>query len=147
MITRWKMVLLAVTIANIINYFQIREILWSIVWLNKGGKHHEFIKFKKAVRGNESFFSQVSMRYLLEYISKHPKDFIVWRKAKCIFACVESIMEISYYTLGLVWSHESLFNYFSLFMFTQAMFTFIFLRIQFGINGHLTKYDRMRMKK
>ena len=44
-----NIVLLAVTVSNIINYFSIREILWSIVWLNSGGKLGNFLKFKKQI--------------------------------------------------------------------------------------------------
>lgn len=147
MITRWKIILLAVTVSNVINYFAIREILWSIVWLNRGGKLRSFIEYKKSVRVNESVINRISMRYLLKYVSTCQSDFIAWLKVKRIFVCIESIMEISYFLLGLSLNHAILFYYCSLFLLVQAILSFVFLRFQLGVRGHLTKYDRMRMKR
>ena len=87
------------------------------------------------------------MRYLLEYISMCKNDFIVWWKVKLIFVCVEVILEISYFVIGLAWNQVLFINYLSLFLLIQAILFLVFLRLQFGFEGHLTIYDKMRINK
>ena len=143
----WITVFLAVTVSNIINYLSIREILWSIVWLNRRGKLRKFLEYKKTVRQSETIASQISMRYLLQYVSKCKTDFVIWWKVKRVFVCVESMIGIIYVIIALYMNTGILLYYFSLFMLTQAILSFIILRFQLGIRGRLTRYDRMRLKR
>lgn len=147
MVTHWKSFLLAVTVSNIINYFSIREILWSIVWLNRGGKLRKFREYKKNVQNNESIVSRISMRYLLKRVSICKKDYIIWWRVKLIFVCVEVILEITYFLVGIGLTNVNSFRFFSLFMFIQVILSFLFLRFHLGIGGHFTKYDKMRIKR
>ncbi len=143
----WKIILLVVAVSDIINYFSIREVLWSVVWLNRGGSQRKLKEYKKTISVNEPLFDRISMRFLLEYVSTCSKEFVIWWKVKRVFVFAESILLIAYFAAGLVWNRSTLFDYCGLFMLCQALLSFIFLRFQFGIGGHLTKYDRMRMKK
>lgn len=137
MLARKMIILLSVTWLNISNYFEIRRILWSIVLLNR-----------KKPKANESIISRISMYYLLDQIKKCKKDFIVWWKVKRAYACIEIIIEIVYIFLVVFGSnHVRFIKYYTLFMLVQCALWTMFLRSQFGHDGHLTKYDRMRMKK
>ena len=147
MVANWKVFLLVIILFNIFNYYEIRDILWSIVWLNIGGKSRKLTQFKKTVSVNESIFSRISMRYLIKYVLKCKDDFIFWLKVKSIFACVTSVLEITYLVLRLGWDNMRLFYYFDGFLLIQVILTIIVLRFQYELNSRLNKYDRMRMKR
>ena len=87
------------------------------------------------------------MRYLLKRVSICKKDYIIWWRVKLIFVCVEVILEITYFLVGIGLTNVNSFRFFSLFMFIQVILSFLFLRFHLGIEGHLTKYDKMRIKR
>ncbi len=147
MIANWKIFLLVITLLNIFNYYEMRDILWSIIWLNIGGKSRKLTQFKKTVSVNESIFSRISMHYLIKYVEKCRDDFVFWLKLKRIFACVTSVLEITYFILKLCRDNIRLFYYFDGFLIIQVILTIIILRFQYEFNSRLNKYDRKRMKR
>ena len=144
---RWELVLLAVIVSNTITYFSIREILWSIVWLDKGGKLRNILSLKKEVKKKEKILRRIDMGYLLGYLSTHREDYTCWLKIKRIFACIEGLLELIYFAVGVFTNQGKAFICFSFFLLLQALLALIFLRIQFGVGGHHTKYDRRRKNK
>ena len=149
MVYNWKLVLFTVIISNTISYFSIREILWSILWLNKRGKYRHFLDYKRILRQSESFMKRISMSYLLPQISIAQNDFIAWRKVKIVFVLVESILVLSYSFLGIfgvLRNHGKIYFYFSTFIMLQSVIVFFYTRLQFrfGRNGKETRYDILR---
>ncbi len=142
----WETVLLVVTVMNTITYCSIRELLLSIVWLNIGGKQHRFYRFIKTIKRNKSLLSRIDMMYLIEYVVSFRSDFIRWWKAKRLFAIIELALEIIFFGIGLNGNQSFYFTCFIYIFLAQSFCLFILLRLQYGIGGHHTKYDKLRKK-
>lgn len=143
----WQAIIIVVIIANALTYFQIRELLWNVVWLNKRGKLRKFSAFKKSVQEEQSLISRVSMRYLDRQVSSCHRDFMSWWKFKRVFALVEILLTVSYIGINIFNRHTDWGNVFGIFMLIQALLLFFFMRFQFGLGGRQTKYDRLRMRR
>lgn len=143
----WKTILLVAVIINSITYFSIRELLWNIVWLNKRGKLRKFSSLKKTIQQEQSIFSRVSMSYLESHVSSCHRDFIFWWKFKRFFSIAESILFFSYIGINVFKMQLGWIDISSIFMLIQALLMFFIIRLQFGLGGRLTKYDRIRMKR
>lgn len=140
----WQAIIIIVIIANELTYFQIRELLWNIVWLNKRGKLRKFSAFKKSVQEEQTLVSRVSMLYLAGQVSTCHRDFMSWWK---FFALVEIVLTVSYIGINIFKWHTDWGNILSIFMLIQALLLFFFMRFQFGLGGRQTKYDRLRMRR
>ena len=51
--------------------FFIRQIIWSIVWCDKGGKYNKLMKLKQ----EQKIFSKLNMKYLQNFIHQNTKQF------------------------------------------------------------------------
>lgn len=143
----WKAIFLVVVITNTITYFSIRELLWNIVWLNKHGNLRKFSALKKSIQEEQSIVNRVSMLYLESQVSSCHRDFMFWWNFKRIFSLIESALIFSYIGINIFKRYTDWIDISSIFMLIQALLLFLFIRLQFGLGGRLTKYDRLRMKR
>ncbi|MBR6951394.1 MAG: hypothetical protein IKH56_06655 [Oscillospiraceae bacterium] len=144
----WIIILLTVIGCNAVSYLLIRDILWSIVRLNIGGKLKKIKNLKKAIRKEEPFLHRITMQCLIKYVSTCQKEFYFWKRIKTVFSVVEFIIELAYYlvfTTAII-TEEKTASIVNLVFLIQSSLIFLVLRIQFGIDGHNTKYDKKRMK-
>ena len=65
---------------NFVSCFFIREIIWSIVWCDKGGKYNKLMKLKQG----QNIFSRLNMQYLQNFIHQNIKQFDFWINVKRI---------------------------------------------------------------
>ena len=130
---------------NLVSYLSIREIIWSIYWLKKGGK----LRKLKRISKDENLIGRINMGYISRYISPYKKEYNFWYNIKTVFVCCELFVSVVYVVLFAFLSEygfigSKILNAVYLF---QAFVWFVILRFQFGAGGHLTKYDVKRMKK
>lgn len=130
---------------NLLNYFSIREIIWSIYWLKKGGKFRKL----KTISKKETIISRIKMSYLRSLISPYEKEFDFWEFIKSFFVILESILLLLYLIISLNQNAISVtvLTVFDVIVISQSFIWLVAVRIQFGVGGHLTKYDEKRIKK
>ena len=125
--------------ADAITYFSIREILWSIIWLERGGKYNKLNKFRKAI----PFMDRVLMKTLLQYVDNNRQPYEYWMRIKGVFLIIQSILLVIY--LITFYFHASLFEFIRIAITVQALIWFLVIRIQFDSSWN-TKYDLKRRK-
>ncbi len=145
MIARWKIILIVVTLINLRNYLDIREILWSIVWLNIKGKYAKLKRYKQKLWDEHLLLDYLSMRFLENELRTHQKEFLFWWKIKKIFLFSELFLAIGYAYLSKN-SNQIESNTIDMVYLIHSAIPFFFLRIQFGLDGKRTKFDRLRKK-
>lgn len=123
----------------IIGYTIIDDIIWSIVWCDKGGKYNSLIKLKK-----KSLKDILTMKYLEEHITYHKKSFRFWLSIRNIYAVLEILLLATYLILYFIDSENSWYNVFMIFVTLQSVISFLFFIFQTDINRN-TKYDRIRL--
>ena len=118
-------------------YFEIREVLWSIVWLERRGKYSKLRRFKKTL----PLMDRLTMRPLAQYVEKNRKPYEFWLKVKSVFVVVQAVL------LGVsaasFWFHEDVFECVRIAVLVQVFIWFLALRLQFD-SEKCTKYDRKR---
>ena len=142
--TDWRLMLSILSFVNLISYFSLREILWSIVWLNHKGKKSK--KLKEEMQGDVDLPKRISMHYLINHINSYQNAFRFWWKMKCGFVICDLVFVSVYVGLGFFCGSTKLFYCYRIFFFVLSAIVFIVLRLQFGVDGRHTKYDWMRMK-
>lgn len=123
------------------NYFLIREIIWSIVWCDKGGKYNSLKKLKE----NRNIFERLTMKYLEQYTNVHKKEFTFWLKVKLIFVISQIILLAIFILCGLLLK-DFYCKAIRIIIVVQALIIFIILWFQTDTNRS-TKYDRIRINK
>ena len=128
---------------NLVSYYLIRQVIWSIVWCDKGGKYKNIRKLKEG----QSIISKFSMLYLKKQVNNNIKAFNRWIYAKNIhsFFVVTNIIV----TLVLLVNYDSLKDLSNSYCIVYMILSFIdgcFFSLQFDINRN-TKYDRNRIFK
>ena len=128
---------------NFVSCFFIRQIIWSIVWCDKGGKYNKLMKLKQG----QNIFSRLNMQYLQNFIHQNIKQFHFWINVKRInFA----IMIINIFAiLSFTISYRSISKIANVYCMGYLILSFLIATIctfQFDINRN-TKYDRKRNLK
>lgn len=128
---------------NLISYFFMRLVIYSIVWLDRGGKDKKTTKLYKTV----SFRERLSMAFLSPYAARHAKEFRFWLTLKNLLAVVEIPLMVLY--AGIVFLHllpeETTAAVCTVLLIQAGVITAI-MGFQFDADQR-TKYDRMRARK
>ena len=128
---------------NLGSIFFIRQMIWSIVWCDKGGKYNHLRKLKE----NQGFVSKYSMVYLRTYTNDHSKAFDFWLTVKriqtvfCIASVLLSVVFAFVYDSVVVFANSYCMVYTIISFLVAICFT-----LQFDTNRN-TKYDRARIRK
>lgn len=130
--------LIVLVITNLLNYYMIRDIIWSIVWCDKGGKYNSLKKLKR----NKSYFQKISMRYLEEYTDVHRKNYRFWIKFKLGFEIVEFVFLLAYFVCIML-DNSIYCKILKIVIILQSFLMSVILIMQSDINRN-TKYDRLR---
>ena len=102
-------------------------------------------KLKEETQEDVGLLQKISMHHLLNHIKSYQSAFRFWWRMKCGFVICSLVLVSVYVGLGFFCGSAKLFCYYRIFFFVFTVIVFIILRLQFGINGQYTKYDRMRM--
>lgn len=128
---------------NLVSCYFIREVIWSIVWCDRGGKYRNIRKLKK----DQSIISNFSMLYLKKQLNNYIKPFNRWMYVKNIHGFFVAVNIVT--TLILLVNYDSIKGLSDGYCIVYTILTFIdglFFSFQFDINRN-TKYDRKRMSK
>lgn len=125
---------------DIINYYSIRRIIWSVVWCDHGGKYRKL----KNISKNQPFYNVATMKYLKQYVSEDQKQFDFWINIKRIFVASEFLILIIWFALVLI--NGFLAKVILIAIFFQAFIIFLLLNIQEDAHRN-TKYDNVRLMK
>ena len=138
---RFLLGLFLITVAsNVIGYYFIRYVIWSIVWCDRGGKYNSIRKLKK----NKSFWEVVNMKYLENYVDDYKSAFRFWFSAKKIYVIAECFLTGLYMILYFV--SESVTSRVVMIIITLQS-VIVSLILQFQIDSYKnTKYDRIRLQ-
>ena len=125
---------------NFVSCFFIRQMIWSIVWCDKGGKYNKLMKLKQG----QNLFSRLNMQYLQNFIHQNIKQFHFWINVKRIHF---AIMIINIFAiLSFTISYRSISKIANVYCMGYLILSFLIATIcafQFDINRS-TKYDRKR---
>lgn len=133
--------LLAFLGVNIFNYYMIRDMIWSIVWCDKGGKYNSLKKLKE----DKNIFQRLSMKYLGQYTNGHRKEFVFWLGVKSFFVISQIILLIIYVVSEFI-LNDFYCDKIRIFVTVQSFVVSVVLMFQSDTNRE-TKYDRMRRDK
>lgn len=128
---------------NLFSCYLIRDVMWSIVWCDIGGKYRNIRKLKKG----QSIISKFSMLYLKKQLNHYIKPFNRWMYVKNIHGFFVAVNIVT--TLILLVNYDSIKGLSDGYCIVYMILTFIdglFFSFQFDINRN-TKYDRKRMSK
>ena len=123
--------------------FFIRDMIWSIVWCDMGGKYNKLMKLKQG----QNIFSRLNMQYLQNFTHQNIKQFHFWINVKRIhFAImIVNIFAILSFTIF----YRSISKIANIYCMGYLILSFLIATIcafQFDINRN-TKYDRKRISK
>lgn len=123
------------------NYFQCREIIFQILICNTSRK-----RATKKIREEQTLKDKISMNYTLEYTKKYRKELLFWlriKKAYVIFSCVV----IFIFIILFCFSEVSILKLFIKVHIVIELVILILLRIQFGVGGRTTRYEKEYLNK
>ena len=128
---------------DFVSCFFIRQMIWSIIWCDKGGKCNKLMKLKQG----QNIFSRINMQYLQNFIHQNIKQFHFWINVKRIhFAImIVNIFAILIFTIF----YRSISKIADIYCMGYLILSFLIATIcafQFDINRN-TKYDRKRISK
>ena len=126
---------------DFINYFSIREMLWSIVWCDKGGKYNSL----RELKNGRTVRQKITMLYLMPHVKKHYNEFLFWYRVKKIFVVSQVVLLILYFVFAFI-KTSYLYEVIMFLIILQSGIIFIIFRLQRDANRS-TKYDRIRMGK
>ena len=123
--------------------FFIRQMIWSIVWCDMGGKYNKLMKLKQG----QNIFSRLNMQYLQNFTHQNIKQFHFWINVKRIHF---AIMIVNIFAiLSLTIFYRSISKIANIYCMGYLILSFLIATIcafQFDINRN-TKYDRKRISK
>lgn len=119
----------------------LREILWSIVWLNKKGKRRKLKDLKVGV----PTWSRITMKYLLPYAGNYKRQFLFWYHFKRCFLMIEVILWCVDVCIIVFAPPTKPYDIALIASVVQLVIVTIFIRCQFDSRG-CTKYDQMRLR-
>ena len=123
--------------ADTITYFSIRDLLWSVIWLERRGKYNKLNKFRKSI----PFMDRVSMKTLVQYVDNNRQPYEFWIRIKSVFLIIQAIL-LGIYLITFCF-HAALFGFIRIAITVQALIWFLVIRIQFDSSWN-TKYDLKR---
>lgn len=129
-------------ISLLVGYFFVRNVIWSIVWCDKGGKYNSLMKLKKDI----SLGDRISMKYLEQYTYLHKKEFNFWMCIKKVYVILEFVFLIVYCLLCLYWQMSVYIEIFMIVIILQGVLVCLIFMFQTDTNRN-TKYDRVRLNK
>ena len=125
----------------LVTYFMLRDMIWSIIWCEIGGKSKKLRKLKKNVK----FFDRVKMKYLYAYVKNYQREYNFWMRVRYIYIFVEFVFAFICITFFFI--AEYVFRkHLIIGFYTQALVFSIVISFQFDHNRN-TKYDRIRRNK
>lgn len=129
----YYLALLITILISLVSYFLMRGIIWSIALCDIRNRRKS-VEFKKEFKKKKN----ISMSYLLEYVSKYQSAYNFWMTVKKIFILFEIIVLLIYVLLPLTGC--PLFIPFLL-NGIQCAIWFLIVNLQFDFNRN-TKYDK-----
>ena len=140
-----KKVLLIVFVISIFiclnTYFLLRDMIWSIIWCEIGGKYKKLRKLKKNVK----FFDRVKMKYLYAYVKNYQRGYRFWMIVRYLYIFIEFVFAfvcvIFFFIADYVFIKHLIWGFFY-----QAFVFSLVILFQFDHNRN-TKYDRIRENK
>ncbi len=127
--------------AKCANYSQCREIIFQILIYNTSRK-----RALKKIRKEQSFIDRITMHYTLQYAEKYRKELLFWlriKKSYVIFSCITFFIVI----ILLCTSKVSALENFIIVQTIIELVILILLRLQFGVEGRTTRYEKERLNK
>ena len=125
---------------NLGTIFLIRQMIWSIVWCDKGGKYNHLRQLKQ----DQNFISKWSMIYLRKHTDKHVKAFDFWITVKRIHFVFLIVGVLLWVVLIFIYNSVAAFaNGYCLVYTILSFLSTLSFALQSDINRN-TKYDRER---
>lgn len=121
--------------------FMLREVVWSIIWCEIGGKSKKLRKLKK----NVGFFDRVRMKYLYVYVKNYQREYNFWMRVRYIYIFVEFVFAFVCVIFFFIADYVFLKHLIRGFFYQAFVFSLVIL-FQFDHNRN-TKYDRIRENK
>ena len=128
---------------DFVSCFYIRQVIWSIVWCDKGGKYNKLMKLKQG----QNIFSRLNMQYLQNFIHQNIRQFHFWINVKRLHF---AIMIINIFAiLGFTFFYRSISKIANIYCMGYLILSFLTATVcAFQFDTHKnTKYDRKRILK
>ena len=128
---------------DFVSCFYIRQVIWSIVWCDKGGKYNKLMKLKQG----QNIFSRLNMQYLQNFIHQNIRQFHFWINVNRIHF---AIMIINIFAiLGFTFFYRSISKIANIYCMGYLILSFLTATVcAFQFDTHKnTKYDRKRILK
>ena len=128
---------------DFVSCFFIRQVIWSIVWCDKGEKYNKLMKLKQG----QNIFSRLNMQYLQNFIHQNIRQFHFWINVKRLHF---AIMIINIFAiLGFTFFYRSISKIANIYCMGYLILSFLTATVcafQFDTNKN-TKYDRKRISR
>ena len=123
---------------NFFAYFLIREIIWSIIWCERGKKH----KSLRKIKAKYSWVQRLTQQAFVDCVVVHKKSFAFWIFMKRLHVGLFILLlSIGCAINNALWRSIYVYS----FLGVSILFG-ICIVLQFDVNRQ-TKYDRIRRKK
>ncbi len=128
---------------NLGSVFFMRQMIWSIVWCDKGGKYNHLRRLKQ----DQSLMAKWHMTYLREHTNEHTKEFDFWLTVKRVHSVFFAFGLLLSVVLIFVYNYIAAFANAYCIVYTAITFLFtVCFALQIDTKHH-TKYDRERIKR
>ncbi len=126
---------------NIVSYFMIRNVIWSIACSERN------LKKMRTVAKEKKFRDRIKMKYLIEYSPNHKKEFSFWMIVKLLFCIYTAVMIALSIIFGIMYATISAIS--EIFIIAYGVISFaLFIIFCFQEDGcRMTKYDRERLNR
>ena len=128
---------------DFVSCFYIRQVIWSIVWCDEGGKYNKLMKLKQG----QNIFSRLNMQYLQNFIHQNIRQFHFWINVKRLHF---AIMIINIFAiLGFTFFYRSISKIANIYCMGYLILSFLTATVcAFQFDTHRnTKYDRKPILK
>lgn len=128
---------------DLVSYWMIRQVIFSIAWHGIGGKYN---KARKVFR-EAPFRDRLTMEFLSAYVPHRKKEFRFWTQVKRLFLLVEIPLAVFYAGIAFLrLLTEEVREIVCVAILVQCFIFFLVMCFQFDSSKN-TKYDRMRRRK
>ena len=134
---------LVAILIDLASCFFIRQVIWSIVWCDKGGKYNKLTKLNQG----QNIFSRLNMKYLQNFINQNIKHFHFWINVKRVHFVIMIINILA--LLGFTIFYRSVSKIANIYCMGYLILSFLIATVcAFQFDTHKnTKYDRKRISK
>ena len=134
---------LVAILIDLASCFFIRQVIWSIVWCDKGGKYNKLTKLNQG----QNIFSRLNMKYLQNFINQNIKHFHFWINVKRVHFVIMIINILA--ILGFTIFYRSVSKIANIYCMGYLILSFLIATVcAFQFDTHKnTKYDRKRISK